>query len=664
MINLLSQDTIDKIAAGEVVESPASCLKELCENSIDAGAKRINAQIREGGVALMRVSDDGCGMDEKDIPLAFVRHATSKIRDASDLMGVMSLGFRGEALSSISAVSRVEMITKTEDAMMALRYECEGGGEAQISQVGAPTGTTIIIRDLFFNTPARKKFLKSAAAEGARCQEVMERLALSHPDIAFSFENSGRTLLQTWGSGDLRDVIYQVYGRDIASRLIPLKGDFVSGYIAAPDVSASNRSREAFFVNGRYVKESQVLSKALEEAFMPYMMQHRFPFGVICFEPDPGWVDVNIHPRKLQVRFSDNPRVFELVKSAVASALAERELIPATKAPEAVRPEAGKTPETAAAKTGKKPDGAGSDAGKAIQESQADRGPVPLAGKGKPAEESGTYTSDALVADMAQAHVDDMAQSPAAYESRPRRERPPMPFENSRILRESASYGERVHGSAELSGEEAGEQLSLFGEGMLTRKARDEYRILGQAFDTYWIVQSGDKLLLVDQHAAHEKVLYERFVKQIKESGVFSQQLMPPIIVTLSPGQRQILTESMEMFEELGFEIEEFGDRDYCLRAVPENFSSINSAELFMELLEDMTESGGLKGTSETIRDRIATKACKAAVKGNNAMSEAEFTALMEEMMELDNPYNCPHGRPTMLTMSRYELEKRFKRIV
>ncbi len=632
MIRLLSEETIDKIAAGEVVENPASCIKELCENSIDAGADTVNVEIKDGGVGLIRVSDNGCGIAAAELENAFLRHATSKITKIDDLDELESLGFRGEALSSIAAVSRLEIITKTHDNMIASRYVVEGGRGGEITEVGAPDGTTVIVRDLFYNTPARRKFLKSASAEGAAAQQAVERLAMSHPDVAFSFIINGRTAFQTYGRGELSEVIYQIYGREVASRLIKLDDGIVRGCIARPDVSRGNRACEIFSVNGRCIKDSKVLRGALEEAYSAYMMQHRFPFAVLNLHLDGASVDVNIHPQKLEVRFSDNERVFDLLRRAVEDALKERELIPETDLDTKQYREA----QSAATQTAP---------------SMAD---VSVAGRDEEQNTSvptsGAHTTDsaASAADERQEALRDLI----AEHGERKPVRAPLPFETNRILKESAEY------------EAPPVQLNLFEERILTEKAADKYEYIGQVFDTYWIIRHEDRMLLIDQHAAHEKVLYERFVKQIKEGGVYSQQLMPPIIVTLSATAEQALLENAGCFEETGFEIESFGGREYAIRAVPENLSSLNSRELFEEMLEELSENGGIKRESTLMKDRIATMACKAAVKGNNRLSRQEAVELVSELLTLENPYNCPHGRPTMIVMTKYELEKKFKRIV
>ncbi len=620
MINILSEETIDKIAAGEVVERPASVVKELCENAIDAGATIISVEIRGGGIELIRVTDNGCGIERDELKKAFLRHATSKITCIDDLLSLDSLGFRGEALSSISAVARVEVITKTKDKMTASRYTIEGAKEGELQEVGAPNGTTFLIRDLFFNTPVRRKFLKTAATEGAYVAEVMEHLALSHPEVAFTFLSGSRTVVQTGGRGELKDIIYSLYGRDIARELVKVSAPSVEGYIAKPIVARSNRNHELFFVNGRFVK-STLLSKAVEEAYRPFLMQHKFPFCVLHINLAGAEVDANVHPTKLEVRFSDNERIFNYVRDVVSDALRERELIPAVSVPEPV------------------------PAPTAYKESHRD--PVLSVPQ--------TETEEALESHVAPA----VTLAPQTVH-----ERAPLPFETTRILAERAQYETKVKEDDELSEIINPQQMNLFEEKILTRKTRQEYKVIGQAFDTYWIIEYQEKLMFVDQHAAHEKVLYEQFLKKIENEDVCSQNLMPPVIVSLNAREQELLERYSDNFARMGFEIENFGGKEYALRAVPENLTSINSSELFIQVLDDLSENDGRAMRPEMVNDRIATMACKAAVKGNNRLSLPEIEKLLDELLELDNPYNCPHGRPTMITMSKYEMEKKFKRIV
>lgn len=633
MINILSAETIDKIAAGEVVERPASCVKELCENSIDAGSTSISVEIKDGGISLIRVTDNGCGIEKDQIQKAFLRHATSKITSIEDLESLESLGFRGEALSSISAVGQTEIITKTKGNMTAVRYTVEGAKAGELSEVGAPDGTTIIIRNLFFNTPARRKFLKSNTTEGSYVAQVMEHLALSHPEVAFTFINGNKTVLKTSGRGDLKEVIYNIYGRDITKQLIPIEDVSLKGYIAKPIVARSNRAMEIFFVNGRYVK-SDVISKAVEEAYKPFLMQHKFPMVVLHLDLSGASVDANVHPQKLEVRFSDNENIYEYVKSVVYTAIKSSELIPDVSLSDT------KTKETA-------------------NENFVSNI------KDMPHRQENVAATENL--EFEKSEAGDIKQESSKPEpSKPEPVKPAMPFEINRLLREQAEYGARLSQDEELRSllENKPVQMNLFEDKILTPQARADYRIIGQVFDTYWLVEYKEKLLMIDQHAAHEKVLYEQFKKMIENSEIVSQNLMPPVVVTLSARQVETIERYMDNFVKLGFELEPFGGKEFAIRAVPDRFYHIDTGEIFTEILDLLSENEVKSVGSEIINDRIATMACKAAVKGNNSMTIEEINALLDELLTLDNPYNCPHGRPTMITMSKYEMEKKFKRIV
>lgn len=629
MIQVLSNETIDKIAAGEVVEKPCSVVKELCENAIDAKADFISVEIKEGGISLIRVTDNGEGIEKDEIPKAFLRHATSKITCIEDLENAMSLGFRGEALSSIAAVSQVELITKRRKDLAGTRFTIEGGSVGVLSDVGAPDGTTFIVRNLFFNTPVRKKFLKTPSTEGSYIAQLMEHLALSHPDVSFQFISGGQTKLQTSGKGDLKEVIYRIYGRDLTKELISVdfedNGMRLTGYIAKPIITRNNRSFEVFFVNGRHIT-SNVLQKATEEAYRSFLMQHKFPFVVLHLEAMGKDVDANVHPQKAEVRFSDPVKVYNFIQNAISSALRNSEMIPEVSfdAPKVhfEKPVFQEPPrETVSANDKIDP-----DIQRVISHSDTDRESEPL-------------------------RVSDLAKRTKTVQ------RPALPFESKRLEEERPVYETESRGYKEL------EQLSLFGEKMLTREAVDEYHIIGQVFDTYWIVQYQDQMLLIDQHAAHEKVLFERFSKQINEGGIVSQQLMPPIILSLTMREESVLNQHMDDFASLGFEIEHFGGREYALRAMPDLFSDISSKDMLIEILDELEESDH-RTNGELLYNRIATKACKAAVKGNNSISQREAKALIEELVTLDNPYHCPHGRPTIITMTKSELEKKFKRIL
>ena len=642
-IAVLDQQTIDKIAAGEVVERPASVVKELVENAVDAKASQITAEIREGGIGFIRITDNGSGMEKEDIPLAFLRHSTSKIRSAEDLSGVRSLGFRGEALSSISAVSMVELITKSRKSVLGSRCCLEGGVQKSLEDIGAPDGTTLIVRNLFYNTPARKKFLKTEMAEAAAVHEMMSHLALSHPEISFKVIIGGQMKLQTPGNGNLKDVIYHIYGRDVAMRLLEVNGQegplCVTGFVGKPEISRGNRNYENYFVNGRYVK-SKMIAKGIEDGYKTFMMQHRYPFVCLDIRVEGSMLDVNVHPTKMELRFSDQNLVYHTIQSLVRDALSGKELIPevtlpSPRNPEAAAPVSSKTPD----QNPKKEEGEPS----AYQEPDRPepKENIPLEKLWKtpeqarelvePKDKDLEYFMTEMRRRVEERHRQDLMKEDNGYQAE-KKKLPP-------------------------------EQMELFDGKLLAREAAIKHLIIGQLFDTYWLVQFGEKLYIIDQHAAHEKVLYERLMKDLRQRTFQSQLLSPPVVLNLSMAEEQLYLRYQSCFRDLGFEIEEFGDQSYAVRAVPANLPGIGKNDILMELIDNLSELTG-NISSEKLLDKIASMSCKAAVKGNHRMSAMEAKALIDELLTLENPYNCPHGRPTIISMTRYELEKKFKRIV
>ena len=613
-IRLLSQETIDKIAAGEVVERPASVVKELVENAIDAGANAVTVEIREGGVSLIRITDNGSGIPAEQVPAAFLRHATSKIRSVDDLLTAGTLGFRGEALSSIAAVSQVELITKTAGSLTGIRYRIEGGQEKEMEEIGAPEGTTFLVRNLFYNTPARKKFLKAPATEGGYVSDLMERLALSHPEVSFKFMMNGQTKLHTSGNNRLKDIIYGIYGREIAGNLVEIDagadGVRIRGFIGKPAVSRGNRNYENYFVNGRYVR-SAILSKAIEEAYRPFLMTHRYPFTALVLTVDSQVVDVNVHPTKMEVRFSDQPGIYDQVYQAVKEGLAARELIPEISF-ERKQESAPKKEEPAPKKEYPEP--------------------------------------------FEQVRRQLLEESKSPYQVKyPQREA----FRPSGQMKPVTGNSFRPP----VEKEPQAVQETLFTEKLLDEKSVPLHRLIGQVFGTYWLVEFQDKLYIIDQHAAHEKVLYERFRKQLEEKQQTSQMISPPLVVTLNPQEEILLNRHLDRFREIGFEIEPFGGREYSIRAVPGNLYGIADKELFLDLLDGLSDLSD-RESAQVIHEKIAMMSCKAAVKGGHTLSAREADALIGELLKLDNPYNCPHGRPTIVSMTKYEMEKKFKRIV
>ncbi len=654
-IQILDSATIDKIAAGEVVERPSSVVKELVENALDACADAITVEIKEGGITFIRVTDNGSGIDSSQIRNAFMRHATSKIRSAEDLTHVVSLGFRGEALSSICAVAQVELITKTKDNLTGVRYVCEGAVEKECSEIGAPTGTTVLVKNLFFNTPVRRKFLKQPMTEGGYIIDLMEHMALSRPDTAFKLMVNGQVKFHTSGNGSLKEVIYRIYGKETASQLLPFeketKGIKVEGYLGKPILNRSNRNFENYYINGRYIKSS-LIAKALEDGYSNYLMQHKFPFTVLHFTIDTEMVDVNVHPTKMDVRFTGGNYLYDFVASSVA-ALQQREMIP-----EALLSEE-KEEETQKIKVPEPFEQQRTRQFQVMEEQryEAVRSPSRDIFIREAAEESLKGMADNTSSDD-----DFFVQIPARVADSTPTLRTEMPVEPA-APGTAMPANEKQAEQAPAVKTEPPKQLDLFDEKMLTKENRPRYRILGQIFDTYWLIAFTDKLFIVDQHAAHEKVKYERLMKHYHEKDIVTQTLNPPIVVTLSAKEESTFLSCKDVFAGLGFEIEDFGGREYALRGVPVDLYGQEEKTLFLSVLDEMSE-GPLHKDLTVVEEKLATMACKSAVKGNHSFSFAEMEALIDELLTLDNPYNCPHGRPTIISMSKYEIEKKFKRIV
>ena len=645
MINILDKDTIDKIAAGEVVERPASIVKELLENSIDAGSSLVTVEIKNGGIDLIRITDNGCGIASREVKKAFLRHATSKIVSDKDLISIKSLGFRGEALSSIAAVSKCEMITKTRDELTGVRYYIEGGTEVEYEEIGAPDGTSIIIRDIFYNTPARRKFLKTASTEGAHISELVEKLAMANTEIAFKFISNGQIKLQTNGSGNLKDIVYQLYGKEISKALCNVdyekNGIKIKGVVARPEVTRSSRNLENIFVNGRYIKDN-IISKAVEDGFGDRLMQHQYPFCALNF--DLNGVDVNVHPRKMEVRFSDRNFVYDNTKEAVEEIFTTQSAIREV------------------------PVGKTSNEKKVFVNT-----PEPFENKRRDMSEIPEKVLQNKYEDVTK---DTLHSTGSDDEIKWR-----VPKENMYNPKDDMSFikdenTKRVYSDInDLSNKSIKEvnigniddvnpngikpsQLSFF-----ESESKKYMKVIGQVFDTYWIVQLENEMYIIDQHAAHEKVMYERLLKESKANKLSSQMINPPIIVTLTDLEQNVLNEHMDEFRGIGFDIEEFGGKEYKINAIPNIFPSIPKAELFNEMLSDSTNYDVIS-PSELILAKVASMSCKAAIKGNMRISLLEANELFDELLSLDNPYNCPHGRPTVIKMTKQEIEKKFKRIV
>lgn len=645
-IMLLNQETIDKIAAGEVVERPSSVVKELVENAIDAKATAITAEIKEGGISFIRITDNGCGIEKKQVPIAFLRHSTSKIRSVEDLLNIHSLGFRGEALSSIAAVAQVELITKTYDELTGTRYVIEGSKEVADEEIGAPDGTTFIVRNLFYNVPARRKFLKKAQTEGGYISDLMERMALSHPDVSFKFINNGQTKLHTSGNGNEKDLIYHIYGRDITASVLKVEQQTelfqIRGFIGKPMVSRGNRNYENYFINGRYIK-SALLSKAVEEAYKGFLMQHQYPFCVLYFDIHSDLLDVNVHPTKMELRFSQNEQIYRLLYEIIRNTLTHKDFIPEVPVEEK---------KTAAAPEIKEPAPEPFEVRRLNEIRKAVAADSPY----EPKYPSYTKKSstDVFFSRMKQntkspltAKEESLFAKPLA--STPETEDVPKEDSVSMVREPDIPYVQQT--------------LEQIDSHFLTKDARKKHKIIGQLFDTYWLVEFEDKLFVIDQHAAHEKVLYEKTMKKVREQLFSSQAVSPPIILSLNQEEIAAMERYQDELTRFGYEIEPFGGKEYAITAIPADFSDIDMRSMFLELLNDFTELSG-KTTPELILEKVASMSCKAAVKGNNRLSRAEIETLIDELLQLDNPYNCPHGRPTIISMSKYEIEKKFKRIV
>lgn len=688
-IHVLDSRTIDRIAAGEVVERPASVVKELVENAIDAGSTAITVEAKEGGIEFIRVTDNGCGIEREQLPTAFLRHATSKIEDADDLNHIASLGFRGEALSSIAAVSRVEIITKRKENLTGTRMVLEGAKEQSIDEIGAPDGTTFLMRNLFFNTPVRRKFLKQPATEGSYITDLMEHLALSRPDISFKFVLGNQTRFHTSGNGDLREVIYRIYGREIAAQLVPIQmeenGIKVEGYLGKPVLVRSNRNFEIYFINGRFIR-SGVIAKAIEEGYKQYLMQHKFPLCVLHITMDTETVDVNVHPSKMDVRFSDGMAFARMLSENIATTLRNREMIPDAsledeksiqKKEQEDRKASWKehTPEVFEKKREEsyrvmeaaKYEAVPKDRREFIQKPiwQEAHAGIQTSIRKPESISARTEEPNPVTAATPETKGDDFFVEAAPLEPRAETSSEPVICpETAEVIEPKEDSPVQTQPEDKEPEVKAVQQMNLFEEKLLSVQNRSRYRIIGQVFDTYWLIQFEDKLFIIDQHAAHEKVKYERLMKQFHEKSVISQRLMPPIIVSLTGQEESILHTYEDAFSQLGFEIEAFGGNEYALRSVPVDLYGCSERELFLAVLDELSQETGNRGSFQVIEEKIASMSCKAAVKGNNRLSIQEADQLIDELLTLDNPYNCPHGRPTIIAMTETDLEKKFKRIV
>ena len=642
-IQLLDQKTIDNIAAGEVIERPASVVKELVENAVDAKANAVTVEIKDGGMTLIRVTDNGIGIPKDQVKTAFLRHATSKIRSVEDLLSVSSLGFRGEALSSISAVAQVELVTKTAESFSGVSYKIYGGEEEAFDDIGAPDGTTFLVKNLFYNTPARRKFLKSATTEAGYVEQMMVHIALSHPEISFKFIHNNKNKIYTSGNGKVKDIIYHIYGRDVAGALIPIEAQNedvkVTGFVAKPYVSRGNRNYESYFINGRYIKSS-IIYKAIEEGYRTFTMKHRYPFVCLDFKIDQELLDVNVHPTKMEIRFRNGREIYELVVDAVRAALLQKDLV------QDVLREAPKKKELPKTKEVKKPEPF--EVNRRKEEVQK----VDQQGQGV---QQQVEKQRQAVQQQIEKPSHPVKKTPIASEPSKNTKKPTYAGLNYNTQKKEFPQ----YKTDELSSN----QMTLREDPVFSVQARPDRKILGQLFKTYWLIEYEDQLFIMDQHAAHEKVNYERLMKNFKEKEIYSQRLEPPMVVTVSMTEAEALTRYKDAFAGLGFMIESFGGNEYCIREVPANLYGIGERDLFMELLDAVSQENGTLDT-EVIASKIATMACKMSIKGNQRVSLMEVEHLLDELMKLENPYQCPHGRPTIIKMSKYEIDKKFKRIV
>lgn len=689
MIQILDQFTIDKIAAGEVIERPGSVIKELVENSIDAGATAITVEIKDGGLSFIRITDNGCGIAKEEVPVAFLRHATSKLQTADDLLKIASLGFRGEALSSIAAVAQVEMITKQAQALTGTRYQIHGGNEISIEEIGAPVGTTIVVRNLFYNTPARKKFMKTPATEGSYIYDLVCRIAMSHPEISFQFIMNSADKLFTSGNGKLKDIIYHIYGRDITNNLLEIDAEnenvHITGYLAKPSISRGNRAFEDYYVNRRYIK-SNILTKAIEDAYRTFVMVHKFPFTVLNFEINPALIDVNIHPAKRELKFMNEPDIYDFTYISVRKALLFKELIPEVTPGKDTRPQT-----LASRKLERKPEPF--EANRRAAETTGQKEPIqPVTNTSIPIQTQ-PIQQNAPTSKQMKPIQQDAAMSVQIETTRQNEPITPMPTASTPVQRQdavSSAQNEQIKQdtfpvqkepvpemvqdsmqtyqvtnsvSTDAPKKETYQQLDMFEHKFLDSEARKKHRIIGQVFQTYWLIEYEDKFFIMDQHAAHEKVKFEELMENYKNKSIVSQYLMPPAVVTLSGAEAEFLREHLDFFHDLGFEIEGFGGKEYKLSAVPANLFGLDGRELFLEFIGELSENGQ-KTTIDVFISKLSTMACKAAIKGNTVISTKEADALIDQLLKLENPYTCPHGRPTLISMTERELEKKFKRIV
>jgi DNA mismatch repair protein MutL len=609
IINILDENTINKIAAGEVIEKPASIIKELVENSIDADSSEITIEVRSGGISYIRVIDNGKGIGKEDMSNAFLRHATSKICSDLDLNNIATLGFRGEALASIAAVSKIEMMSKQMEESIGYRIYIEGGRVVEFEECGCPEGTIITIKDVFFNTPARLKFLKTESREAMYITNIIESLAMSHANISFKYKLNEKMVIATRGDGDIKSVILSIYGKEVYKNIIDVNSsrDFITikGYIGNSNIAKGSRNYQSVFVNGRYIK-NKTISAAVEAAYKSMLTINKFPFYVLHIYINPELVDVNVHPSKAEVKFQDDQIIFKAVYHCIKDALIEESPIMEIeeKSESLLKdiPKINYVQQEIRAEVGIKESIEGIDNIRNINENKS----INLKPIGNTTE----------------------------YNSRRDYYKPEAKVNDEPVYPQSQSSG-----------------IAKFGP----------LAVVGQIHFTYIIAEGPDEMFMIDQHAAHERIYYEKYLKDFRSTGIQSQSLIVPIVIELSPSEKQNVFDNIELYKKIGYEIEDFGGNAITLRCVPVIYGNPDSRELFNEMVNDVDLRN--KDTSSMIDKILYTMACKSAVKAGDKLSIREIDELINKLRFCDNPYTCPHGRPTIVKMSYHELEKKFKRI-
>ena len=664
-IHLLSQECINQIAAGEVVERPGSIVKELVENALDAKATAISIEIKGGGISFLRVSDNGEGIFSEDLERAFMPHATSKIQNPKDLEEILSFGFRGEALASIASVAKVECISKRQEDFLAHRILVEGGSFSPVEEVGGMDGTSILVRDLFYNVPARKKFLLSESTEASRVEEMVEKLALANPSISFHFVKDGKSRFQTVGGGKLSDVVFGIYGKAFAKDSLEIKESYypssltglatlhIEGLLGKPSLTRSNRQYEIFFVNGRFVRDS-LLSRALEDAYKPFLMQHKFPFAIVFLHLSPSLVDVNVHPQKLEVRFQNREKIYQALFDCVSKTLSKADLID-------------HSPLSLFQKEKEEKSTTFLSPSSQLWEKKAEQKETPenisenISEKAQFRTEATEKTHFSSETPELNQQKDETGEEKLVYEEfdltkgiRLEEEKASEKEENT-VPKEEQFFTE----SEKLP---SAEQESLFSPSFFSEEGEKEFRLIGQVFQTYWLIEFQKELFIMDQHAAHEKVNFEKMRKKTLEKPGISQGILPKTMV-FNAKEEEFYEKTKDYFAHLGYRIQKEKDKRYLLEGIPADFPSLDAEMLFHEILDALAEEGNLS-EAESVYNKIASMACKASVKGNQLLSFQEAEALVQKLFTLENPYACPHGRPTIVAFKKQDLEKMFKRIV